>query len=1195
MSGRATILTLLLICWVDQAILAAEFSADGSHATLEALPPQPENALGYPDNSPLLDVLPGFQSPPEGYGEVPFYWWVGGPLTKEQLSWQLDQLDQVGVQGFSVSYPHSHSDIDVELNKNGFGRWGLTYPSDPPVFSDDWWALWDWFSGECAKRDMGVGLDDYTFCTPGNHQWPDDIAGLPKMKAYQGKLSFTDQEAKGGEPLHMEIPATVLSVTGRQAGQSLDLLPEVHERVLEWTPPAGGDWHVSVVSTTSGFMLHPEHGQEVIARYFQNFENHLSPEHRKGQNFFFQDELLVDMDVGVWSEDFAEIFKREKGYDIQPFLAALKCDMGDQTVKVRLDYWDVAVSLAEERYFKPIFDWHWKRGLIYGCDNEGRGLHPTIYGDYFRAMRWYTAPGNDAPMGATSLVQTKVNSSIAHLYQRPRVWLEAFHSMGWDSKTAQIHEGTETHFLLGGNLLCLHGLYYTTYGGFWEWAPPDFHFRMPYWPHMKGWFKYVERLSYLLSQGHHVADVAVVYPAAPLQAGNGGTTKPAWKAAQVLFDAGLDFDFIDHQSLARAEIADGEIRVAGEGYRVLVLADMTAVHSSTIEQAKAFKEAGGQVLSIGRLPQASDKNGANDPELDALVQKIFPEEAVLGDKIEQIPDAVSRAITRDFLPENHKGHVLHRRVGSRDVYMVMNVPQGEECFFRALGKAELWNPWTGETAPLPVERQTAKGSVVRIPNKPPASSIIVFSPGEPIPAPPASSLAETILPIDGEWESELVPTMSNQWGDFRQPPSNEYIGAEAREFRYAPAIQAGEDWMLPGYDDSSWQVVRNSFGPQMQVLHLPPEADPQQTAKGLLNPESGKDAAWRPHSFSWRWGVQDQPGSQGYHGLKERVSDDFLIMGEAGHYFFRTQVVAPGDLTACIEISGREPDALWLDGQPLSQRTVPLGKGPHDLLVAYYNIPKGKLQYDFMAVDQRTRSAVVFFKGNAGEAEPYPLSMRWYRRPGRLPYVPYSNDSGNECYRFTAAPGLKAFSFKAEGTAEVWVDGKKAPVRNENGALEVSLSSPCLHPAIVAIKVSPHLGAYAGAAFPEPIKLTCGPGIITEGDWSQIGVMKHYSGGLWYRKNLSLTAEQTQGQVTLDLGQVTASAEVWINGKQAGVCITDPFTLDVTGLLKEGENRLEILVYNTLSNHYQTIPTPQKYKKTTTSGLLGPVRLIQQH
>ena len=42
--------------------------------------------------------------------------------------------------------------------------------------------------------------------------------------------------------------------------------------------------------------------------------------------------------------------------------------------------------------------------------------------------------------------------------------------------------------------------------------------------------------------------------------------------------------------------------------------------------------------------------------------------------------------------------------------------------------------------------------------------------------PPAGK--ETIIPLQGKWESTFVPTMDNRWGDFRIPASGEFIGPE---------------------------------------------------------------------------------------------------------------------------------------------------------------------------------------------------------------------------------------------------------------------------------------------------------------------------------------------------------------------------------------------------------------------------------
>lgn len=106
-------------------------AGDAAFAEPANLPP-PNGAIGYPSRAADLDALPGFVNPPPGYGEVAFYWWVGDPLTKERLAWQLDRLSDLGISGLQINYCHSDK---------GGQSWGLTYPSEPPLFSEDWWKL----------------------------------------------------------------------------------------------------------------------------------------------------------------------------------------------------------------------------------------------------------------------------------------------------------------------------------------------------------------------------------------------------------------------------------------------------------------------------------------------------------------------------------------------------------------------------------------------------------------------------------------------------------------------------------------------------------------------------------------------------------------------------------------------------------------------------------------------------------------------------------------------------------------------------------------------------------------------------------------------------------------------------------------------------------------------------------------------
>jgi len=95
---------------------------------------------------------------------------------------------------------------------------------------------------------------------------------------------------------------------------------------------------------------------------------------------------------------------------------------------------------------------------------------------------------------------------------------------------------------------------------------------------------------------------------------------------------------------------------------------------------------------------------------------------------------------------------------------------------------------------------------------------------------------------------------------------------------------------------------------------------------------------------------------------------------------------------------------------------------------------------------------------------------------------------------------------------------------------------------------------------------------------------------MWYRKSLTINTQQSGAKsIKLELGDVVASANVYVNGQLIGQKATFPWTFDLTGKLKTGENRIEILVYNTLGNHY--LNTPSQYVGRTNSGLIGPVKV----
>ena len=146
--------------------------------------------------------------------------------------------------------------------------------------------------------------------------------------------------------------------------------------------------------------------------------------------------------------------------------------------------------------------------------------------------------------------------------------------------------------------------------------------------------------------------------------------------------------------------------------------------------------------------------------------------------------------------------------------------------------------------------------------------------------------------------------------------------------------------------------------------------------------------------------------------------------------------------------------------------------------------------------------------------------------------------------------------------------------------------------------------------------------------------IKYFSGAAFYRKTLSVPGNlMAKGRkLFLDLGDVRVIARVKLNGHELGILWKPPFRADITGVVKAGDNDLEVKVVNLWPNRLigdeqlpadcrftpagalsrlpdwfvnntprtsgrKTFTTWKHWNKDDTllpSGLLGPVRLMTQ-
>ncbi len=940
---------------------------------------EPAEAPTYPT---LRDA---FVSPDHArWGEVPLWWWEGDRMTKERVTWQLETLAAKGVK----------SVCPIQRSP---GR------CDPPSFSPEWWDMLEYVHGECQR--LGMTLWAYDQVGYGHYGWLEKAAARTRDPRTR-RVQLLTAEGSPDTPLRLALPdGEVLAARAYPVrdgvaddGGSVDVRAEIEGATLRWTPPSG-TWRaaVSVAVPYQAFQLSDTAADTFLDMLYGEIERRLGKE-AMGRSFagMFQDEH-PPTPRDIYTERLAEAFRQRTGYEIGRAIPALHFDVGPLTPRYRTDFFDTYLEVDEDSYWKRVYDWTNARGVLTSHDNWGRGninRQSQGYIDYFRTQRWFSAPGYDdagrLELTGRNYYDAKIAASIARLYERPRVWSEAFHTSGWGRTTEETLSWLSANWAFGANLYDEHGLYYSTRASTWEHAAPDPHWRQPYWVYYKTLSDWVTRVSHLMSQGTHVVDAAVHYPVVSLLAGEPpGEEAPDYNLymtlSRALYDAGIDNDIADDDSILGAEVKDGRIVMGGNGYGALVFGPETTVRRSVIEKARELAASGGTVIFYGRLPSSSTDAGRGDPELAALLEEILgvaPDAvssaqttakdhaggfaAFVPEGPETLPELVSGHVERDFVPGGGKVYVGHRRMGDVDVYLVQNTEKGPielDARFRVKGEPEIWDAFTGQVRP--VDRFERDGDVTRVQHRLEGNvaELFVFRPGDRArgerPGAGAFERARDKA-LSPDWTFSVIPTRDNRWGEFRWPPSEEVIGPEVRAFRFAEeAGTAGTElgWHEPGFDDGDWSVDRFSIGPYWLVLNALPEsgdlaatvlATPDRIQAGAGVEIAGASHTWDTVEFSKTIGLARPAPWGGHSGYPDGAIDQNFVELPEGRKLLFTRLRSPRDQRLGLRVELRNSGArLWVNGteQPFEDAigNLPLREGENAVLLELPDGGKGML------------------------------------------------------------------------------------------------------------------------------------------------------------------------------------------------------------------------------------------------------------
>lgn len=744
-----------------------------------------------PAMTSMSDQFDQLTVPDPAFSPAPIWWWSGEPLEIKRLRWQMDQLRAMGIWqvvilNLAPSGPLYGSDAD-----------------DPAFLSEAWWKIFLLVCEHARSTGMRIYFYDQIGFSGANFQ----AQIVSAHSEFSGeRLGSVLMEGTG--LLRATCPGEARALGAYvMAGDGTTRRVEVKDGVAEVT--ADGPTRLRLVYAVSqGFdYFSKAAGAQLLDAVHGEFFRRAGPYFGQVIVGSFQDELPH---LPSWGSTFAETFRAEFGVDLLDHLVALYEAGGEEESRLRILYHRHRSQLAEAALFRPFFDWHERHGLICGFDQQGpaRQGKPAacvqIYADYMATHRWYGAPGADLHGHA------KIHSSLAWLYGRPRCWMEGFHSTGWGGTIEETFDWLLPWLRAGANFYNPHAVYYSTRGGFWEWAPPSTCWRQPYARHYKPFAETVSRLCKALAQGVHEAEIAVLFPTLTAQAAMGaegelgrwavpseakmwidGDTHPLnaatneiagsmlWMEAMpgVLDEAGLDYHFLDDENLAGAGVEGDRLALRGCRFTTVILPAIEVLEAASARRLLEFAAAGGTILALHELPSRIIDGDAG--LLAALRDciELSPDAAALQSRLQKVP----RAVALD-LPGLHRrteaGHVLFIPACKTMATIVKRLEGGAWFEFERArldperyakettvrfatspGNLVRWDPVTGARRTVEV----AADGTVRVDFEGAAYVVLAWDDAKGSSARPA--IAGDAMALSDHWNIEYVPTLNNAFFD----------------------------------------------------------------------------------------------------------------------------------------------------------------------------------------------------------------------------------------------------------------------------------------------------------------------------------------------------------------------------------------------------------------------------------------------
>jgi hypothetical protein len=658
-------------------------------------------------SDPLLkDISKSFKTPPPEYGMI-LWWGWDGPMTDTVIKRDLDRIKAMGFSGVMLE-----------------AGYGMT----AKYLSPEWFEMVKIAVGEAKKRDMRVWIED-------EGKYPSGFAGgkfsneRPDLKM-QGLVVTDKIDAVAGEKIVRKLPGYALSAVAYNNDDKTSKIIDISSGELNWQA-SEGNWRIFIAgnrfrSSVTRSVNNPARGKDTTASLMdylnplatRQFLNWTHEEYKKyignefGKTFmgFMGDE--PDFAYTPWTPKILEEFKSKKGYDVKPYLALLFTpQLSEDAKRIKADYWDVWSDLFRDNFFTVQAEWCRENNIDYivhlNHEDQLPGLAKSS-GDYFKNMRNVGIPGVDAIWAQIWMDHVadypKLASSASHLYGRPRAFTESFAAYTHKPSVQQAKWVIDYQLVRGINwvqimFMSASASKQSTTTASTAPARQISFFQTDTFPPVA---KYINRASFLLSQGRPAAKIGLYFPSLSLWYGDNESNTSLLSVSQQLMENQLDFDFIDEQSLASVLSSENGtlINNSRQAYSAIVVPSISVISNTTLQKLKKFADSGGKVIFMNKQP-------------DLVIEKTFYK-AGETEKFTWALTETSGKITPallSFLPPSDLKlskfcadiKYINRNLKDAELYFIFNEgkeKQSVEVTLTGKGTPEIWNAITGEVSKI---------------------------------------------------------------------------------------------------------------------------------------------------------------------------------------------------------------------------------------------------------------------------------------------------------------------------------------------------------------------------------------------------------------------------------------------------------------------------------------------------------------